>query len=100
MISSVLSGVLLMVYVASGLGLLLTTSFLGLRRYLRQRRLEMPGEMTAVWLGAGAILIIVLLSVCTLLPRPTAEFSLTRLPFQFGSPDDVQPSRYGFGDEL
>ena len=27
---------------ASGLGLLLTTSFLGLRRYLRQRRIEMP----------------------------------------------------------
>ena len=49
---------LLMVYVASGLGLLLTTSFLGLRRYLRQRRLEMPNEMTVVWLGAGAILVV------------------------------------------
>src|SRR5262249_51161999 len=33
--------VLLLVYVAAALGLLLTTSFLGLRRYLRQRRLEM-----------------------------------------------------------
>ena len=28
------------IYVASGLGLLLTTSFLGLRRYLRQRKLQ------------------------------------------------------------
>ena len=34
---------LLLVYVASGLALLVTTSFLGLRRYLRQRRVEMPG---------------------------------------------------------
>ena len=45
---------LLCVYVASGLGLLLTTSFLGLRRYLRQRRIEMPTMMANLWLGIGA----------------------------------------------
>src|SRR5690606_12618467 len=33
---------LLYVYLGSALGLLLTTSFLGLRRYLRQRNVEMP----------------------------------------------------------
>src|SRR6185295_13345175 len=33
---------LLVIYVACGMGLLLATSFLGLRRYLRQRKLEMP----------------------------------------------------------
>src|SRR5262249_28163183 len=44
---------LLLAYVAAGLGLLLTTSFLGLRRYLRQRKLEMPLTMTGVWLGVG-----------------------------------------------
>ena len=31
----------------NGLALLLTTSFLGLRRYLRQRQLEMPADMAA-----------------------------------------------------
>src|SRR5262249_20280315 len=36
---------LMAVYVASGLGLLLTTCFLGLRRYLRQRNLRMPAQM-------------------------------------------------------
>ena len=41
---------LLLVYVASALALLVTTSFLGLRRYLRQRRIEMPAPM-AVELG-------------------------------------------------
>src|SRR5205823_863012 len=44
---------LLTVYVASGLGLLLTTCFLGLRRYLRQRRLKMPAAMTGTWLTVG-----------------------------------------------
>ena len=30
-------------YISSGMGLLLATSFLNLRRYLRQRKLKMPG---------------------------------------------------------
>ena len=42
----------LVVFVASALALLSTTSFLNLRRYLRQRRLQMPVEMTRVWLVA------------------------------------------------
>ena len=40
---------LLCIYVGSGLGLLLTTSFLGLRRYLRQRKLRMPAAITGAW---------------------------------------------------
>ena len=43
----------LWVYVASALGLFLTTSFLGLRRYLRQRRLKMPTSITAAWVTSG-----------------------------------------------
>ena len=35
------------IYVFSGLALLLTTCFLSLRRYLRQRNVEMPVKMTA-----------------------------------------------------
>ena len=54
----------------SGLCLLLTTSFLGLRRYLRQRQVEMPLEMAATWLGVGVTLIVVMLLFCLLLPRP------------------------------
>jgi hypothetical protein len=90
---------LLFVYVASGLALLLTTSFLNLRRYLRQRRLEMPPEMAAVWLGAGAALILILLVFCSLLPRPSGEFELSQMPFRFGAPDSVRTSRYGFGND-
>jgi hypothetical protein len=61
------------VYVGSGLGLLLTTSFLGLRRYLRQRKLKMPVSMTATWMGLGAVLIVLFLVVGALLPRPFSE---------------------------
>jgi len=66
---------LLWVYVAAGLGLLLTTSFLGLRRYLRQRRLQMPAAMTGSWIGMGTGLIVAILLVCLLLPRPDGALS-------------------------
>ena len=66
------------IYVASALGLLLTTSFLGLRRYLRQRKLQMPWAMTGVWLGIGTALIVLLLLVSAFLPRPNAEYALVR----------------------
>jgi hypothetical protein len=67
---------LLAVYVGSGLGLLLTTCFLGLRQYLRQRKLNMPGRMAAVWLGVGAVMIAALLLLGALLPRPLSETPL------------------------
>jgi Domain of unknown function (DUF4129) len=63
-------------YVASGLGLLLTTSFLGLRRYLRQRNLKMPASMTLSWLLMGGGLIAVVMLVGALLPRPYGEYRL------------------------
>ncbi len=95
---------LLCVYVASGLGLLLTTSFLGLRRYLRQRRIEMPALMANVWLSAGVAIILLLLVVAALLPRPSAEYAISQLPISVGSPEqdssDVAPvEREGTEDQ-
>ena len=90
---------LLSVYVASGLALLMTTSFLSLRRYLRQRRLEMPVEMAGVWLGLGSLLIVGLLVACNLLPRTSSEYSITQLSFQIGSPERLRNSPYGTGRE-
>lgn len=84
---------LLCVYVVCALGLLLTTSFLGLRRYLRQRRIEMPVEMAGTWLAVGAAMIFALLALCTLLPRPHAEYSITHMRFE--SPDNLRVSRWG-----
>lgn len=68
---------LLGVYVASGLALLVTTSFLGLRRYLRQRKMRMPSSVTTGWLVTGGALIVTIMLICMLIPRPQAEYSLT-----------------------
>jgi hypothetical protein len=65
-------------YIASGMGLLLATSFLNLRRYLRQRKVKMPGAMTATWLSTGAILIVALTIVAAVLPLPGSGFSTLR----------------------
>jgi hypothetical protein len=90
---------LLALYVACALGLLLTTSFLGLRRYLRQRRLEMPGDMAATWIGVGATMIVALLLFCLFLPRRNPEYSVTHLPIFAGSRDDLRTSEHAFGHD-
>jgi len=51
---------LLAIYLASGLGLLVCTSFLNLRRYLRQRKVSVPGTVTLAWVGLGSVWIVVL----------------------------------------
>jgi hypothetical protein len=61
------------VYIASALGLLVTTSLLGLRRYLRQRKAKIPTALAGGWLGLGAVLIVVFLLLGTFLPRPHSE---------------------------
>ena len=70
---------LLAVYVASALGLLLTTSFLGLRRYLRQRNLKMPAAMSRTWLATGTAIVMALLCLALLLPQPQGEYSVNAL---------------------
>lgn len=85
-------------YVAAALGLLLTTSFLGLRRYLRQRKLTMPAAMTGRWIATGAILALGILIVCLLLPRPQATYSVTNL-VDTVSEKVGEASHYAFGSD-
>jgi hypothetical protein len=86
---------LMTVYVGCGLGLLLTTCFLGLRRYLRQRKLQMPAAMTGVWLSAGGTLIVLLLAAGAFLPRPEAEYPLFDFGGRAGS-DKRSASKFAF----
>ena len=72
----------LLVYVTAALGLLLTTSFLGLRRYLRQRHLVMPGAMAFGWMRFGVGLAGVVLIAALLLPRPGATAAWQTLSYQ------------------
>ncbi len=83
---------LMTLYVGCGLGLLLTTCFLSLRRYLRQRRLRMPAAMTFAWLSAGGGLILALLVIGALLPRPRPEYSL--MPYQNSGSEKLSASKY------
>ncbi|MFO0896043.1 MAG: DUF4129 domain-containing protein [Pirellulales bacterium] len=72
------------IYVGCGLGLLLTTAFLGLRRYLRRRGLEMPASISGGWLLLGGLMIAALLIAGALLPRPSAEYSLAQVAVEAG----------------
>ena len=70
---------LVVVYLASATGLLLLSSFLGLRRYLRQRWVPMPSAIAFSWVKTGLFFIAGLLLAATLLPRPITPYSLDRL---------------------
>ncbi len=89
---------LLLVYVASALALLVTTSFLGLRRYLRQRHVEMPAPMAATWVGIGAVLIVLVMLLAALIPRPHAEYAISQVPWQATSPGGMSSARFGSGN--
>lgn len=72
---------LCIVYVTSALALLLTSSFLGLRRYLRQRHLMMPASMARSWMVLGGTMLVAVLLGALLLPRPRGLDSLARFAF-------------------
>jgi hypothetical protein len=80
----------LWIYVASALGLFLTTSFLGLRRYLRQRRIKMPVRITAAWVTSGVVIMMAVLGLCLLIPRPHSGTSVTAMLDRFA--DDQEAS--------
>ena len=72
----------LFVYMAAAVGLLLTTSFLALRRYLRQRHLKMPGLIAFGWLKFGAGVAGLVLAAALLLPRPGVNDTWQTLRYQ------------------
>jgi hypothetical protein len=64
--------VFLFIYLAAAFGLLLVTSFLGLRRYLRQRQIQMPAAIAFGWVRFGAGVMAFILVAAMLFPRPGA----------------------------
>ncbi len=86
-------------YLFATLSLLVATSFLGVRRYLRQRNVDMPANVTGAWLIGGIVMTIALLLVCFLLPQPGKMLANVQLPSAIDSPDWLKPSRYGWGGE-
>ncbi len=64
------------VYIASALGLLMTTTLLGLKRYLEARNASIPTPLTVAWLGLGGLLVVMFVGVAAILPRPHSETPL------------------------
>ncbi len=87
-------------YVCSGLGLLLTTSLLGLRRYLRQRDVEMPHQMAGMWLTVGAVMIMGFMALAFFLPRPGNTRQIADVSSLFDqSQDAYDTSDYAVGSD-
>ena len=72
----------LFTYLGSALGLLLTTSFLGLRHYLRQRFLPMPGAIMFGWIKFGVSIAAIVMLLALLLPRPGVTTAWKSLGYQ------------------
>jgi hypothetical protein len=64
------------VYIASALGLLMTTTLLGLKRYLEARNASIPTPLTVAWIGLGGMLVVLFIGVAAILPRPHSETPL------------------------
>ena len=79
------------VYIGSALGLLVTTSLMGLRRYLEERGARVPAVLTLGWLGLGGGSILAFLAVGVVLPRPHSETPLVDLGKGKG---DLKTSKY------
>jgi hypothetical protein len=81
------------VFVGSGLGLLMTTSLLGLREYLRERKARLPLTPVIAWLGLGAGLIVIGLGLAAMMPRPHQEWNWWPEPTKASS-QKRESSRY------
>ena len=90
---------LLAFYLFASLSLLVTTSFVGLRRYLRQRKVEMPADVAIAWLTAGLVLIAAVLVVAYFAPMPGKALATFDMPKLFDSPGKTSASQYGWGKE-
>jgi len=90
---------LLAIYLFSSFSLLVTTSFLSQRRYLRQRGVEMPSNVSIAWLSGGVVLTAAIISLAYFLPLPGSMLAAVEMPRWFESAEDFSASRFGWGSE-
>ena len=68
-----LAFVFLVGYLYCTLSLLIVTSLLGLRRYLRRRQIEMPLGLTTVWFFSGIVGVVSILGILSLISLPSGN---------------------------
>jgi len=59
----------------------------------------MPAPIAARWVISGGLLIVVVMLIAVLLPRPGAEYAVSQVPWQVRSPSGLTPSRRSFGPD-
>lgn len=89
----------LTLYLFSALSLLVVTSFLNLRRYLRQRQTEMPLDATIAWLAGGIVIIGLILMIAYIAPLPGKAVASMKAPEFLTNRSPMSASEYGWGDE-
>ncbi|MFG0266131.1 MAG: DUF4129 domain-containing protein [Rhodopirellula sp. JB055] len=94
-----LARILLTLYLFSALSLLVVTSFLNLRRYLRQRQTEMPMDATIAWLAGGIVIIGLILMIAYIAPLPGKAVASMKVPEFLTNRKPLSASEYGWGDE-
>lgn len=90
---------LLIVYLFTSLSLLVVTSFLSLRRYLRQRGTEMSLQVTVAWLAGGIGMILFILLIAYLAPVPGKTLVSWRTPDFLSDSKSTTASRWGWGKD-
>ncbi|MBM3964122.1 MAG: DUF4129 domain-containing protein [Planctomycetes bacterium] len=94
-----LAFVCMIAYLFSALSLLVVISLLSLRKYVRQRGVEMEGTLSAKWLAAGISATLGLIILMAILPFPMLSSNIMELPFRITSRTDLASSRWGWGNE-
>ncbi|MEO1524960.1 MAG: DUF4129 domain-containing protein [Planctomycetota bacterium] len=89
---------MLALYLFASLSLLVTTSFLNLRRYLRQRDVDMPTNVTVAWLAGGILMIAALMMTAFLAPLPGQALANLPAP-KFLETGETMASAFGWGGE-
>jgi hypothetical protein len=90
---------LLFVYLFCTLSLLVLISLLSLRKYLREREIEMELQFAIRWLSIGIATVSALLIVFALLPIPNQSLWSWELPVKITNRDDLQAHKMGWGNE-
>ena len=86
-------------YLFCSLSLLVLISLLSLRKYLRDRNVEMDSGLASRWIVYGVSSSLVLLIVLFLIPLPSKSIFQTELPFRITQKDNLSSSRFGWGNE-
>ncbi len=90
---------MLTLYLFTSLSLLVVTSFLNLRRYLRQRSTEMSLQVTVAWLAGGVGMILLILLVAYIAPMPGQTLVAWRMPDFLSDANLTKATRWGFGED-